>query len=126
MGEAPTILIVDDEASLRELMKVVLGEQGYRFVEATHGEEAVAALRECRPDVVLLDVMLPGRSGLDVLREVRADPELSDVAVVVVSAWQTLAEQQAALDLGADAFLAKPFAVEELTAIVAELMRQAR
>ena len=122
MGDEPTVLIVEDEPPLRELMKVALGD-AYTFAEATHGDAGLAAVRDARPDVVLLDVMLPGRSGLEVLREIRSDPELHDVSVVVVSAWQSLDEQRAVLELGADAFLAKPFAVEELAAIVEELTR---
>jgi DNA-binding response OmpR family regulator len=126
MHATPTILIVDDEAPLRELMKVALTEERYRFVEATHGVQALEIARESRPDVVLLDVMLPGQSGLEVLRELRADPELGGVPVVVVSAWQSLDEQRAALELGADAFLPKPFAVEELTNIVETLVQAPR
>jgi two-component system phosphate regulon response regulator PhoB len=118
---ATTVLVVDDEPQLRELMKVTLGG-GYRFLEADDVDAALAAIRT-RPDLVLLDVMLPGGSGLEILREIRRDPELDRTPVVVISAWQATEDRRIALDEGADAFLAKPFRIEELTAIVRELTR---
>jgi DNA-binding response OmpR family regulator len=114
------ILLVDDEPALRELMKVALGD-GYRFLEAGDVDAALALLRAHVPAVVLLDVMLPGGSGLDVLRAIRADPAVSSARVVIVSAWQSADDRQTALELGADAFLAKPFSVDELVSVVADL-----
>jgi two-component system phosphate regulon response regulator PhoB len=118
-GDEITILVVDDEPRLRELMKVALGPR-YTFLEAGDVGEALALVRS-RPDLVLLDVMIPGGSGLDVLREIRRDPDLGRIPVVVVSAWQATEDRRAALDEGADAFLGKPFPLEELTAIVRTL-----
>jgi DNA-binding response OmpR family regulator len=118
------ILLVDDEPALRELMKVALGD-GYRFLEAGDVDAALALLRTHVPAVVLLDVMLPGGSGLDVLRAIRADPVASSARVVIVSAWQSADDRQTALELGADAFLAKPFPVDELVAVVADLVGDA-
>jgi len=115
------ILLVDDEPALRELMKVALGD-GYRFLEAGDVDAAFALLRTHVPAVVLLDVMLPGGSGLDVLRAIRADPVVSSARVVIVSAWQSADDRQTALELGADAFLAKPFSVDELVAVVEQLV----
>src|SRR5437763_11218742 len=119
----PTILVCDDDQPLRELMKVTLGS-GYRFVEATDGEEALASLVAERPDIVLLDVMLPGYSGLQVLESMRKDESLRDVPVIVVSAWQTPSDRTAAEEAGADRFLGKPFELEELTAHVTELLER--
>jgi DNA-binding response OmpR family regulator len=121
VGRATTVLVVDDEPQLRELMKVTLGA-GYRFLEADDIDAALEAIR-ARPDLVLLDVMLPGGSGLEILREIRRDPDLDRTPVVVISAWQATEDRRVALDEGADAFLAKPFQIEELTAIVRELTR---
>jgi DNA-binding response OmpR family regulator len=120
----PVILLVDDEAPLRELMKVTLGS-GYRYAEAESAAEALELARRDVPAVMLLDVMLPGTSGLDLLRQMRSEPRLSSVRVVIVSAWQSVDDRDTALDLGADAFLAKPFKVEELVNIVAELTKDA-
>ena len=116
-----TILVCDDEHRLRELMKVTLGDQ-YCYLEAEDADEALALARENHPDLVLLDVMLPGRSGIELLRELRAEPGLEEVPVVVVSAWQTGGDNRAALEAGADAFLGKPFNVDELSAIVHALL----
>ena len=112
----PRVLVVDDEAPLRELIVVTLGDS-FECEEAADGETALAAIRERPPDLVLLDVMLPGLSGIDVLRELRADPALGDVRVVVVSAWQGPEDIAAALESGADGFLEKPFRVDDLASV---------
>jgi two-component system response regulator MprA len=120
----PTILVCDDDDGLRELMKVTLSP-GYRVVEAVDGPQALTALASDRPDVVLLDVMLPGYSGLQVLEAMRSDDDLRAVPVIVVSAWQTPADREAASQAGADAFLGKPFELEDLTGCVAKLVGSA-
>jgi DNA-binding response OmpR family regulator len=121
----PHVLVVDDEASLRELIVVALGE-AFLCEEAEDGETALTRLGEARPDLVFLDVMLPGLSGLDVLREMRADPFLRDVAVIVVSAWQGPEDVEVALSNGADHFLAKPFRVDELASVARDLVDRQR
>jgi two-component system, OmpR family, response regulator MtrA len=121
----PTILVCDDDEPLRELMKVTLGA-GYRFVEAVDGEAALAELARTRPDLALLDVMLPGYSGLDVLKAMRSDERLRDVPVIVVSAWQTPEDREAVIAAGADAFLAKPFELEDLSGMVQTLLERGR
>ncbi len=117
----PTILVCDDDDGLRELMKVTLSPE-YRVVGAVDGQQAPTALASDRPHVVLLDVMLPGYSGLQVLEAMRRDDDLRAVPVIVVSAWQTPADREAASQAGADAFLGKPFELEELTGCVAKLV----
>ena len=121
----PHVLVVDDEAPLRELIVVALGDE-FRCEEAEDGETALVRLGEAPPDLVFLDVMLPGLSGLDVLREMRADPALRDVAVVVVSAWQGPDDVEVALENGADHFLAKPFRVDELASVARDLVERQR
>jgi DNA-binding response OmpR family regulator len=113
----PTILICDDEAPLRELMRAILDDDSYEFEEAADAGEALERAIAVEPDLVLLDVMLPGGSGLDVLRELRARDALADTPVVVVTAWTSSADRRAAIDAGADEFLAKPFDPDELTAV---------
>lgn len=120
MKEA-TILICDDEPTLRELMRVAL-EGRHRFAEAEDAAEALDLARELHPDVLLLDVMLPGGSGLDLLEEIRADPELADMGIVVVSAWASAQDRVRAEEAGADDFLPKPFAPEQLVAAVDRLL----
>jgi DNA-binding response OmpR family regulator len=121
--ERPVILLVDDEPPLRELMKVTLGD-GYHFEEAGDAAEALELARKHVPDVMLLDVMMPGGSGLDLLRKLREEPTLESMRVVIVSAWQSAEDRDVALDL-ADGFLAKPFKVEELVNIVSALTEDA-
>jgi DNA-binding response OmpR family regulator len=121
---AETILVVDDEPPLRELVRVSLGD-GYQFDEAADIEAAWEKAHERRPDLVVLDIMLPGGSGLDLLRRFREDDSLADVPVIVLSAWQTGEDEQAARAAGADAFMPKPFAVDELARIVDELLEGA-
>lgn len=115
----PTILICEDEEPLRELMRAALGDD-YRYVEAIDGPSALERARELAPDLVVLDVMMPGTSGLDVLAALRNDPATGTIPVIVITAWTHA--QQEALDAGAERFVSKPFDPDELKAIVDELL----
>ena len=117
--DAATILVCDDDASLRELVRAVLGPR-YRFVEASDGAEALELARELHPDLIVLDVMLPGLSGIEVLEAIRSDPELAALKVVVITAWSH-AELEAQL-AGADRFVSKPFDPDDLSAEVEDLL----
>jgi DNA-binding response OmpR family regulator len=119
--DQPKILVVDDEPPLRELVVVTLGD-AYACDEAENGDAALKLMRKRRYDLVVLDVMMPGRSGIDVLREMRADKALRDVPVVVMSAWQSTADIDAALAAGANGFLPKPFRVEDLDSTVRDVI----
>jgi CheY-like chemotaxis protein len=115
------ILICDDEPLLRELMRVALvGE--YAIEEAGTVSEAIEVASGFRPDVALVDVMMPGGSGLDVIRHLNHDPELRHARCVVVSAFAGEADRQEATEAGADAFVSKPFDPDELSATVASLL----
>ena len=116
---AATVLICEDEEPLRELIRVSLG-RSHRFFEAKDGKTALKLVREHRPDVVVLDVMLPGISGLDVLRALRSDPELGGARVVAISAWVHLEGET--LAAGADGFVGKPFDPQELRSTVENLL----
>ncbi len=120
-----TILVCDDEPALRELMRAAVGGD-HRFLEAPDTATAREAIEYARPDLVLLDVMLPGASGIELLRAIRDDPELHAVPVVVVSAWADEQHRHEAEEAGADAFLAKPFLPEELGALARQLLLRAR
>jgi CheY-like chemotaxis protein len=111
-----TILVCEDEASLRELVRLSLGD-GYRFLEATDGAAALELVRRTHP---VLDVMLPGMSGLHVIRTVRGEPAVSATPVVAISAWTHLEGE--ALEAGADCFVGKPFEPETLRACVEKLL----
>src|SRR2546429_8953494 len=104
---SPTILICDDEPTLRELMRVSLGD-GYSFAEAADVAEAIELANEVQPDLVLLDVMMPGGSGLTVLEHLRNEPALQQTPVVVISAFTADRDHLAAYHAGGNGFLYKP------------------
>ena len=114
-----TILICEDEAALRELVRVSLGP-GFGFLEASDGMEALELARVHKPDVVVLDLMLPGLSGLDVLSRLREEANESNLPIVVISAWSDARDD--ALAAGADRFILKPFIPDDLRAVVEELV----
>ncbi|HZP72300.1 MAG TPA: response regulator [Gaiellaceae bacterium] len=117
----PLILICDDELPLRELIKAVLGD-GYRYVEAEDAQQAEAALAAQTPEAIVLDVMLPGKSGIEFLSELRSQPVDESIPVVVVSAWQSAEDERAALGAGANAFIGKPFDPKDLATVVEALI----
>jgi cyclic di-GMP phosphodiesterase len=118
-GTAPTILVCDDDPSLRELVRAVLGDR-YRFVEAADGAEALTIARELHPDLIVLDVMLPGMSGIEVLEALNAEDGVDAIPVVMITAWGH-ADVDAEL-AGADRFVRKPFDPDVLSAAVEELL----
>ena len=109
----PRVLVVDDEPEILRTLRLVLAGNGYSVATAASGEEAIEELASRAPDVILLDLMLPGIDGLEVVRRVR---ERSAVPIVVLSARGEEATKVQALDLGADDYVAKPFGVKELLA----------
>jgi CheY-like chemotaxis protein len=116
-----TILICEDEEALRELVRVSLGE-GYNYAEAADGVESLELAVELGPDLIVLDLMLPRKSGVEVLADLRRDRRLRDTPVVVITAWTHA--QQAAVAAGADRFIAKPFDPDELKTVVSELLQE--
>jgi|SRR5262245_14194807 len=118
MNGRKTILICDDEPALRELIRASVDE-GYDFAEASDGIVAMELAHELSPDVVILDLMLPRLSGLEVLARMNEDARLKDVPVVVITAWNETRED--VLAAGADAFVAKPFDPEDLKQAVNRL-----
>jgi CheY-like chemotaxis protein len=119
---AARILICENEDSLRGLIRDSLEDGGYEFVEAVDGDEAIAKARAERPDLVVLDMMMPGRTGLEVLSELRAEGELAGTRVVMLTARAQAADREAAAAAGVDRFVVKPFSPSRLAALVAELL----
>jgi DNA-binding response OmpR family regulator len=119
MERRKTILICDDEPALRELIRASM-DDGYEFAEASDGIVAMELAKELSPDMVILDLMLPRLSGLEVLARFNEDEELKDVPILVITAWNETRED--VLAAGADDFVAKPFDPEDLRAAVKRLV----
>ncbi len=116
-----TILVVDDEPMVREVVARYIELDGHRVHEASDGDEALAWLERNRPDLVVLDVMLPGVDGLTILRRLRED---GDVPVVLLTARTDEADRLLGLELGADDYVVKPFTARELAARVRAVLRR--
>jgi two-component system phosphate regulon response regulator PhoB len=118
------ILVVDDEPDITALVAYHLARAGYRVSTATNGPDALKSAREERPDVVVLDLMLPGVSGYDVLQELRKRKETSEVGIILLTARREEADRIKGLSLGADDYLTKPFSPQELTLRVGAVLRR--
>ena len=118
------ILVVDDEPDITALVAYHLAKAGYRVSTAANGADALKAAAEHRPDIVVLDLMLPGLSGLDVLQTLRKQDETRDVGVIMLTARREEADRIRGLSLGADDYLTKPFSPNELTLRVAAIIRR--
>jgi len=122
MAETPTILVVDDEESYRDALSVALEREGFHVVTASDGPEAVERFDSSHPALVLLDVMLPRMSGVDVCREIRTR---SQVPIIMVTARNAEIDAVVGLEVGADDYVTKPFRLRELVARVRAALRRA-
>jgi two-component system phosphate regulon response regulator PhoB len=118
------ILVVDDEPDITALVAYHLAKAGYRVSTAATGPDALKAAREERPDIVILDLMLPGVSGYDVLAELRRRDETREVGVILLTARREEADRIRGLSLGADDYLTKPFSPQELSLRVQAVLRR--
>ncbi len=116
------ILCADDDEDILSLVSLRLERAGFRVVQAVDGDAALEAVRTHRPTVAVLDVMMPKRSGYEVLAALRADPALAGLKVILLSARVQESDVERGIDAGADAYLAKPFKAAELVAKVQELL----
>ena len=118
---AAAILLVDDETQIRRVMRSTLSSQGYVIREATTGEEAVEAVGKERPDLILLDVNMPGIGGIEAAREIR---EMCDAPIIMLTVRNAERDKVIALDAGADDYVVKPFGIEELLARIRAALRR--
>ncbi|HEX5228599.1 MAG TPA: response regulator transcription factor [Bryobacteraceae bacterium] len=118
---AGRVLVVDDEPQIRRIMRTTLTGAGYEVDDAKSGEEGLAKLREYHPDLVLLDMNMPGMGGLEVCREIRAG---TGAAIIMLTVRNTEADKVQALDAGADDFITKPFSTPELLARIRAALRR--
>ena len=117
----PCVLVIDDDPRSRKLMAIVLGNAGYRVATASDGHAGLACLAIERPDVVLVDLLMPGIDGFEFCRRVRARPGLAELPLVLLTAMASAEVQQQARSAGANGFMAKPFDRTELLACLAGL-----
>ncbi len=118
---AGRVLIVDDEPQIRRVLRTTLSAQGYEVQEARTGDDALLAFRESRFDLILLDMNMPGMTGLETCRQIR---EGSEVAVIMLTVHDTEKDKVAALDAGADDYVTKPFSMPELLARIRAALRR--
>jgi two-component system KDP operon response regulator KdpE len=117
----PLVLVADDEPRITKLVAIALRDEGFRVVTASTGEEALKKAEEVRPDVVLLDIVMPDIDGIEVMRQLR---ERRPVAVILLTAKGSTSDKAKGLDLGADDYVAKPFHPDELAARVRAVLRR--
>ncbi len=123
---ADLVMVVEDEKEIRDLLKYNLERAGYRVSAFGDGEEALERLFASRPEALVLDLMLPGRSGLDILRELRDEPATRDLPVIVLTARGAEMDKLLGFERGADDYVTKPFSPRELIARLQALLRRAR
>lgn len=117
------VLLVEDEQNIVEAMRFLLSREGWRVDTHSDGATALATIRENGPDLVVLDYMLPGRSGLEILNDLRALPEYSDLPVLMLTARGQARDREQAEKAGASRFMTKPFSNTEVLNAVRDLMR---
>jgi CheY-like chemotaxis protein len=120
----PRVLICDNEEVLRTLVRDALAIGEYDIVEARDGDESVEAARACEPDLIVLDMMMPGRSGLEVLKELRGEARFAETPVIMLTARAQAADREAAAEAGVSRFVPKPFSPLTLASLVEELLNE--
>jgi len=120
------VLIVDDEPNIVLSVEFLMQREGHEVITARDGQEAIELLGGPRPDLMILDVMMPRKNGFEVCEEVRADPALSGMPILMLTAKGREAEMKKGISLGADAYITKPFSTHDLVAKVDELLSRAR
>jgi two-component system OmpR family response regulator len=117
-----SVLLVEDEPHILEALRFLLERDGFTVSSCSDGDQAISKARLDTPDLVVLDVMLPGRNGFEILREMRASPDLADIPVLMLTAKGQSRDRETALEAGANRFVTKPFSNEEIVAAVRELV----
>ena len=124
MAKKPTILLVDDDPDIRELVTFNLAKEGYNVVTAKDGAEGVEAVKKHRPDLVLLDVMMPGMDGIEACEAIRTNPDIASTLIAFLSARGEDYSQVAGFDAGADDYITKPISPKVLVSRVKALLRR--
>jgi two-component system cell cycle response regulator DivK len=116
------ILIVEDHEENRRILRLLLAKHGYEVVEAVTGEEGIAMAESLRPDLILMDIQLPGLDGYEATRRIKANPALHDIPLIVVTSYALSGDDAKAFAAGCDAYIAKPVNLRKLLAKVREFL----
>jgi DNA-binding response OmpR family regulator len=122
MSEKKRILIADDDPHVIRSLTFVLNKEGYDSLTATNGEEAMLKIRELKPSLMFLDVMMPRKNGYEVCQEVKGDPTLSNTYIIMLTAKGQEADRETGLSMGADEFVTKPFSLMKLADRVKQIL----
>ncbi|HYH61236.1 MAG TPA: response regulator [Solirubrobacterales bacterium] len=125
-GRRPTVLVADDDADIRHLLSQRLGHRGYRVITAENGDHALDMALDSPPDAAILDGIMPGMEGHQVCAAMRANPSTSLIPIVLLTAKAGDADEREAVQSGADAYMAKPFRIEELDSKLRDLLTSAQ
>ena len=116
------ILVVEDQEDNRRIMRDLLTSVGYEVIEAITGEEGVVAAETHRPDLILMDIQLPGLDGYEATRQIKANPELEHIPIIVVTSYALSGDDVKAFEAGCNAYVSKPFSPRELLAKIREYL----
>ncbi len=114
------ILVVEDQADNRQILRDLLGNAGFELIEAENGEEALAALASHRPDLILMDIQLPIMDGYEATRRIRANPDMKSIPIIAVTSYALTGDEAKALAAGCNAYVTKPYSPRALLAKVRE------
>lgn len=117
-----TILVIEDHEDNRRIMRDLLTSSGYEVIEAVTGEEGVTATETYRPDLILMDVQLPGLDGYEATRRIKANPNLQSIPIIVVTSYALSGDDVKAFEAGCDAYVTKPYSPRELLARIRKFL----
>jgi two-component system cell cycle response regulator DivK len=117
-----TILVVEDQEDNRQILRDLLGANDYDMLEAENGEEALAAVKKQRPDLILMDIQLPVLDGYEATRRLKADPETKSIPIIVVTSYALSGDETKARESGCDAYVTKPYSPRALLAKIREFL----
>ena len=118
------VMVIEDNEKNRKLMRVVLKAKGYNVIEATTGEEALSLLKGNIPDIILMDIQLPGIDGLTLVKQIKADALTKDIPIIAVTAYAMKGDEQKILDTGCNAYVSKPINTQELPLTIEKYIKR--
>ncbi|KKO18208.1 MAG: response regulator [Candidatus Brocadia sp.] len=118
------VMVVEDNEKNRKLMRVVLKSKGYNVIEATTGEEALNLLKNQKPNIIMMDIQLPGIDGLTLIKQIKADAMTKEIPIIAVTAYAMKGDEQKILDTGCEAYMSKPINTQELPIIIEKYIKK--